>query len=150
MSFEDREQPMLSVACPRLRAHAAAVGGRILATVPGALGTAVHGGRHGLVVCGCSLAAERPGSPLPAPAAVWSYDCLIRLSAERSGSLSALGVTIRGRSGVLPLIVLDPADLPSTQAAIDRVQNLIDSDHEASRYADTAWVPVFAIAGAVR
>jgi len=150
MRFDDRDQPVLSAACPRLGAHAAAVGGRILAAVSGALGTSVLAGRLGLVVCGCSLAAESPDSPVPAPAAVWTYDCLIRLSAERSGSLSALGVTIRGRSGVLPLIVLDPADLPATQAAIDRVQNLIDADHEARRYAESAWVPVFAIAGAVR
>jgi len=137
-----------SAPCRRQKAHVAAVGGRILATIPGALGTAVLAGRHGLVVCGCSLAPEIRETP--EAAAVWTYDRLVRLSAERSGSLSVLGLTIRDRSGVLPLIALDPDAMSAIRAAMDRVQHLIDADHEARRFAETGWPPRFAVAGATR
>jgi hypothetical protein len=41
MTFDDRDRPVLSAAYPRQGAHAAAVGGRNLPAIPGALaGTA--------------------------------------------------------------------------------------------------------------
>jgi len=134
-------------ACPREWAHAAAVGGRILATIRGSLGTTVHAGRNGLVVCACNLLEE---DPVATADGVWTYDRLVRLSAERSGSLWVLCLTIRHRSAVLPLIALDPGAGASTPAAIDRVQHLIEADHEARRFADAGWAPRLAIVGAAR
>jgi hypothetical protein len=122
--------------CPRLSAHAVAVGGRILASIRGALGTVVLAGRHGLLVCSCSLSDE----PTASVAAVWTYDRVVRLSAQQTGTLRTIGLTIRGRSDALPLIALDPNDMAAALIAIDRVQHLIDADHAARRYDDEATV----------
>jgi hypothetical protein len=116
------ETPMPVATCPRHAAHVAAVGGRVLATIRGALGTAVLAGRDGLVVCSSSLVAEERA----AAGTVWTYDRVVGLSAERTGTLSVLGLAIRGRSGTLPLIALDPDGVSAALVAIDRVQHLID------------------------
>jgi hypothetical protein len=111
-------------ACPHQSAHEIAIGGPVLATIRGTSGTSILAGRTALVVCGCSL---RDGGPVPAGSA-WSYDRLVRLSVERSGSLEILSLVIPGAPEALPLIALDPHGVAAAMAAIDRVQHLVDDD----------------------
>jgi hypothetical protein len=134
MPLGDPTMPMPVATCPRHAAHVAAVGGRVLATIRGALGTAVLAGRDGVVVCSSSLVAEETG---PA-GTVWTYDRVVGMSAEWTGTLSILGLAIRGRPGTLPLIALDRDGVSAALVAIDRVQHLIDLARDARQAADRA------------
>jgi hypothetical protein len=131
--------------CPRLPAHAVAVGGRILASIRGALGTVVLAGRHGLLVCSCSLSDQGPASI----SAVWTYDRVVRLSAQQTGTFRTIGLTIRGRSDALPLIALGPNGIAAGLIAIDRVQHLIDADHAARRVDEETSVTPPSVLGVV-
>jgi hypothetical protein len=105
--------------------HAAALGGRVLATIRGALGTAVLAGRDGLLVCSCSVREKATETSRT----VWTYDRVAGLASERKGTVQILLLTIRGRAEGLPLIALDPA-MDGARAAIDRVQYMIDAAHD--------------------
>lgn len=125
-----RRVPAMDLACPREELHDAALG-RVLATVRGTLGTAVVAGRHGLVVCTCSL-AEAAATP---SGAAWAYERVVSLAPRWTGSLPVLELTIDGRSDALPLIVMDLSGLASAMVAIRRIQHLIDADRAARHLA---------------
>jgi hypothetical protein len=133
-----RRVPVMDSTCPRRELHDAVLG-RVLATVRGTLGTAVIAGRHGLIVCTCSL-ADAAATPT---GAVWAYERVVRLAPRWTGSLPVLELTIDGRSDPLPLIVMDLPGMASALVAIRRVQHLIDADRAARHLAvnDAAPVP---------
>lgn len=109
-------------ACRNEARHDAAIGGRTLLEIRGALGSWLLAGRSGLTVCTC---ATHPDPDHPATSPVWPYARIESITQDRYGSLAFLGLVLRDHQGILPMIAFEEDQVATASAGSERLADLV-------------------------
>jgi hypothetical protein len=103
--------------------------GRVVASILGALGSAVLVGLDRLTVCRCDASAPRDltGSP------PWSYGDLEDVEIGRYGSLPVIQLRLSDRADLLPILLLGPGQVGPALDGLVILRRLIADAHRPGK-----------------